>query len=165
MENLENSENFFKSRESRGNHDCAILSESITNSNSTFKCTQNAHICIEVIKIVLGGVTPTPFTGGWTPLQTPPLSPLHGSTSALRAWAQSLQYLVRPFPTLLENQRNVREFHLVRRVVTGSPFTFVSAKDHINETPQITKCITKPEANKKLALNEIFVNNAHVTDK
>ena len=59
---------------------------------------------------ILPGVTPrTPFTGGWTPPQTPPLSLLHCSTLALRASAQSLQYLVRPFPTLLQKSGKSQE--------------------------------------------------------
>ena len=107
--------NFFNSGKSQGkqesqgksqiNHDCAILSVSITNSNVTSKSTHNAHICIEVFKIFPGV---TPFAGGWTPTQIPTLSPLRGSTSALRTSAQSLQYLVRPFPTLLQKSGKSR---------------------------------------------------------
>ena len=44
-----------------------------------------------------------PFTGGIPP-QTAPLSPLHGSTLALRASAQSLQYLDRPLSILEKSQ-------------------------------------------------------------
>ena len=64
---MEKSGNFFKSGKgqgkqaksgkSQGNHDCAILSASITNSNFTSKSPQNAHICIEVFKIVPGDHT------------------------------------------------------------------------------------------------------------
>ena len=42
---------------------------------------------------------------------------------------------------------------------------FISAKDDINKTWHIIKAITNPESNKKLTLNDIIVNNAHVTDK
>ena len=114
LENLEKSENLFKSGKSQekqaksgksqGNHDCAILLAYITNSNNISKSTQNAHICIEVFKNFPGCHTPgPPLLRGWTPSQIPPLSPLCGTTLARRASAQSLQYRVCPLPTLLEN--------------------------------------------------------------
>ena len=42
---------------------------------------------------------------------------------------------------------------------------FISVKDDINKIWHIIKAITNPESNKKLTLNEIIVNNAHVMDK
>ena len=112
LENLEKSGNYFKSGKSQGkqaklgksqgSHDCAILSASTTNSNFTYKNTQNVHIFIDVFKIFPGGHTPDSLYWGWAFSQTTPLSPLRGSTWALCASAHSRQYLVRPFPTLLE---------------------------------------------------------------
>ena len=42
---------------------------------------------------------------------------------------------------------------------------FISAKHDINKTWHIIKAINNPESNKKQTLNEIIINNAHVTDK
>ena len=61
LENLEKSGNFFTSGKSQGNHDCAILSAFITNSNFPFKSTENAHICLEGFTIFLGVIPPDPL--------------------------------------------------------------------------------------------------------
>ena len=91
-----------KSGKSQGNHDCAILSASITNSNFTSKSTLNAYICIEVFKIVARGHTPDPIYWGMD--TSPDPTPLTASQLDLGATrlSSSLSYLVRPFPTLLE---------------------------------------------------------------
>ena len=39
----------------------------------------------------------------------------------------------------------------------------LSAKDDINKTWQVINGISNSESNKKLILNEIIVNNAHIT--
>ena len=41
----------------------------------------------------------------------------------------------------------------------------LSAKDDIKKTWKIINGISNSESNKKLILNEIIVNNAHITDK
>ena len=87
-----------QSGKSRGNHDCAVLSASITNSNFTNKSTQNAHICIEVFKICPG----PPLLGDGHLPRPHPSHRFVARSGSLRASAHSLQYLICPFPTLLE---------------------------------------------------------------
>ena len=56
--------------------------------------------------------------------------------------------------------------HLIRTAGKNFYFNkFISAKDNINKTWHITKAITNPESHKKPTLNEIIVNNTHITDK
>ena len=117
--------NFFKSGKSQGkqaksgkcqgNHDCAILSASITNSNFTSKSTQNAHICIEVFKIFPRGHTPGPLD---TYIDPVPLtaSQLDFGANAPRLKAFSISLIhSRPY---WKSQGKVRAFHLAWRVVT-----------------------------------------------
>ena len=112
LENLEKSGNFFKTEKTgkvgkvMKTHDCVILSASITNSNFTSKSTQNAHICIEVFKKFPGVTPPGPLYWGMD--TSPGPTPLTTSWFDLgaRASAQSLQYVVLPFPTLPEKSGN-----------------------------------------------------------
>ena len=99
LENMEKSENFIsqgkvgEDRQSqRKVREIMILPQKALMMHIFVKrCSQNFP----------GVTSPDPHYWG-TPPKNPPLSPLHGSISALRASAKSLQYLVHPFPILLE---------------------------------------------------------------
>ena len=122
LENLDKSGNFFKSGESQekqtksgkshGNHDCAILSASITNSNFTSNNTKNAHICIEFFNKFSRGHTAGPplLRDGHLP-GNPQTHPSSRFAARLRRYAPRLKAIsisfIHSHPT-----GKVREFHL-----------------------------------------------------
>ena len=119
LENLESQRIFLspgkqaKSGKSQRNHDRAILSAFIINSNFTSKSTLNAHFCIQVFK-KFSGITPR------TPLLVdghfPRPHPSHCFTARPRRYAPRLKAFSisfvhsRPY---WQSQGEVMEFHLI----------------------------------------------------